>query len=1332
MRVRTFLALAVVAFSTLNIGCDEETKQLNISNFEKPTISIDSVTISTSNLGIVLSGSYKTVNSDEKISECGFYYYSEKNKDSIIKTPVAIVNNTFSVSLLLKDYGTTYYYKAYISNGVYSIESEEKSFKLLDLKDYVRISSPGIVSSNSGTVILKSDINQASGVNITEKGVIVGATEQLTIDSTHYVDKSQSSTINVTVNELAIGSKYYFRSYIKDGEYLAYSNTNSFIPHAVPSISTVQVNNIDYYSAYSGGYNICSNGLDIISKGIVWSKTVNPTVGNSYIKSLDISDEKEFTCQLTDLDPGITYYVRAFATNSDGTGYGEEFSFATIALKRPTISTDSIWDITSSSVKVSGKVISDGGTSVTERGIVLGTSHNPTVESGTKTISGNGLGGFTCSFSELLPGTTYYVRAYAINSVGVEYGAENSFTTNTTLPTVNSISASDITSSSAVISGAVTAAGGTSVTERGIVWSTSDNPTIENNKKISGDGLGEFSVTLSDLAFATTYFVRAYAINSVGVSYGSSVSFTTNAILPVLSTASITSITSNSAVSGGEITSDGGATVTARGVVWNKEENPTTELSTKTTDGTGSGSFSSSITGLEPGITYHVRAYATNSIGTAYGPDESFTTLTTIPSVITSAASDISPTTATVAGNVTATGGAEVTERGIVWGTTESPTVDDNKEISGKGHGEFSVALSNLTIATTYYARAYAVNSVGVAYGNMVQFTTGMVKPTISTVSVTSITSSSAISGGNITSDGGSTVTARGVVWSTDNNPNIELTTKTADGTGSGVFSSNITGLEPGVTYYVRAYATNSIGTSYGSEESFTTKPILSTVSTSSASEITSSSFKIGGNVTATGGADVTERGVVWGTSEDPTIDDNKKTSGKGLGEFSVTLSELTFATTYYVRAYAVNAAGVSYGSTIAVTTNAILAELSTASITSITSSSAVSGGNISSDGGAIVSARGVVWSTEKDPTISLSTKTADGTGSGSFTSNISGLEPGVKYYVRAYATNSKGTSYGSEESFTTKPILSTVSTSSASDITSSSFKIGGNVTASGGADITERGVVWDTTEEPTIDDNKKSSGEGLGEFTVTLSELTFATTYYVRAYAVNSAGVSYGNSVTVTTEAILPELSTVSITSITSSSAVSGGNISSDGGAIVTARGVVWSTEKEPTINLTTKTVDGTGSGEFSSNITGLEPGVTYYVRAYATNSIGTAYGTEVSFTADINLPSVTTNSVSSVSSTTISIGGNVTSEGGGSVIARGVVWSTTENPTVELTTKTADGSGYGSYTSSITELQPNTVYYIRAYATNAKGTAYGEQVTVQTKAQGSNEDVGNEDYEW
>jgi hypothetical protein len=92
--------------------------------------------------------------------------------------------------------------------------------------------------------------------------------------------------------------------------------------------------------------------------------------------------------------------------------------------------------------------------------------------------------------------------------------------------------------------------------------------------------------------------------------------------------------------------------------------------------------------------------------------------------------------------------------------------------------------------------------------------------------------------------------------------------------------------------------------------------------------------------------------------------------------------------------------------------------------------------------------------------------------------------------------------------------------------------------------------------------------------------------------------------------------LSTVAISTITNTTASSGGNISLDGGAAVTARGVCWSTSINPTIALSTKTIDGIGIGSFTSSITGLVAGTTYYVRAYATNSVGTAYGNQVVFT--------------------------------------------------------------------------------------------------------------------
>jgi uncharacterized protein (TIGR02145 family) len=134
-------------------------------------------------------------------------------------------------------------------------------------------------------------------------------------------------------------------------------------------------------------------------------------------------------------------------------------------------------------------------------------------------------------------------------------------------------------------------------------------------------------------------------------------------------------------------------------------------------------------------------------------------------------------------------------------------------------------------------------------------------------------------------------------------------------------------------------------------------------------------------------------------------------------------------------------------------------------------------------------------------------------------------------------------------------------------------------------------------------------------------TEVSAGITYTYRVSSFNSVGKSltYSNEVTLTpiVAPVLPTVTTTAASSITQTTATSGGNISNDGGAAVTTRGVCWSTSTNPTIALTTKTTDGTGIGPFTSNMTGLAAGTTYYIRAYATNSVGTAYGNEVSFIA-------------------------------------------------------------------------------------------------------------------
>ncbi len=299
-----------------------------------------------------------------------------------------------------------------------------------------------------------------------------------------------------------------------------------------------------------------------------------------------------------------------------------------------------------------------------------------------------------------------------------------------------------------------------------------------------------------------------------------------------------------------------------------------------------------------------------------------------------------------------------------------------------------------------------------------------------------------------------------------------------------------------------------------------------------------------------------------------------------------------------------------------------------------------------------------------------------------------------------------------------------TVTTTAISAITPNTATSGGNITYNGGAAVTARGVCWSTTTNPTTANSKTSNDTGTGSFTSSITGLTAGTTYYVRAYAINSYGTAYGAQVSFKTSAIAPTITTTSATAVTQTTAASGGNITSDGGASVTARGVCWSTAKNPTTS-NSKTSNGTGAGSFTSSITGLTANTTYYVRAYATNSVGTAYGTQVSFKTSAIAPTITTTSATAVTQTTAASGGNITSDGGASVTARGVCWSTATNPTT-ANYNTSNGAGIGSFTSSIAGLFANTTYYVRAYATNSVGTAYGTQVSFKTA-----ESVPNTYYE-
>lgn len=192
-----------------------------------------------------------------------------------------------------------------------------------------------------------------------------------------------------------------------------------------------------------------------------------------------------------------------------------------------------------------------------------------------------------------------------------------------------------------------------------------------------------------------------------------------------------------------------------------------------------------------------------------------------------------------------------------------------------------------------------------------------------------------------------------------------------------------------------------------------------------------------------------------------------------------------------------------------------------------------------------------------------------------------------------------------------------------------------------------------------------------------------------------------------------VPVLSTTEITDITNTTATSGGIITDDKGFAVTSRGVCWSTNENPSIR-DNKTENGAGGGSFISSINDLKPGTRYYVRSYATNSKGTGYGMAMSFTTNYD-PILTTKEITEITHTTATSGGNITDDGGVYITARGVAWSKSEKPSIS-DSKTDDGEGMGSFTSKIVDLDPNSTYYVRAYATNSVGTVYGNQFVFKT----------------
>lgn len=329
--------------------------------------------------------------------------------------------------------------------------------------------------------------------------------------------------------------------------------------------------------------------------------------------------------------------------------------------------------------------------------------------------------------------------------------------------------------------------------------------------------------------------------------------------------------------------------------------------------------------------------------------------------------------------------------------------------------------------------------------------------------------------------------------------------------------------LEKKTKYYYRYEFYNGYNLMWTEIFNFTTtdqqdKPTVETVATTN---VTMNSATVEGNVTNDGGSPVTQRGICYSIYENPTLSDSVRLAGTGIGRYYCEMTNLTNATTYYIRAFATNSEGTSFGDVITVRTveHPMLPTVTTDEVSDITLNTAVCGGNVLSDGFAAITERGICYATHEEPTV-FDYKVPGGEGLGLFQCRMSGLETLTTYYVRAYARNSEGYAYGNEVTFVTadETFLPEVITHEVTDFNHFYAMCGGEVVSNGGLDIIERGICWSTQPNPTTTGNKLTAGSGMGEFECRISYLFGNTTYYVRAFAANEAGMRYGNEVTFTT----------------------------------------------------------------------------------------------------------------------------------------------------------------------------------------------------------------------
>ena len=996
-----------------------------------------------------------------------------------------------------------------------------------------------------------------------------------------------------------------------------------------------------------------------------------------------------------------TYIEMYHIERYDGLSVRPVCGIDTPAPSLPTVQTNDATNVTTSGATISGTIISDGGQNVSNRGFVYGTNANNLSQSAT---CGSGTGSFSKTLTSLNSCTTYYYRAYARNSNGTAYGELMSFST-LSIPTVTTGTVSNITGTEATFSGSVSNDCNAEVTDRGFMYGTNENNLSEVVQ--CGDGTGSFMGNISNLTEGTTYYYKAYATNIAGTAYGEVRSFSTLS-LPIVTTGTASSIPATGATFSGSVRST--TMVTARGFIYGTSSENFNQIAQS---GSGYGDFTKMLSDLTQGTTYYYKAYATNSAGTAYGDTMSFTTKTLaptgyingygyvdlgLPSRTRWATCNLGSTTPEGFGNYYAWGETE-TKDTFTWETYRycngsNSTLTKYCNNANNGYEGFTDNLTTLDLEDD------------AAYMNCGERwkmpTKDEMQELIDNCDVIQ-TTHNGVNGRLFTGSNGNSIfiPAAGFMYS-----NICCYANNTDNVYRYWSSSLRTESCAGAWYFcvLRITSTGTLNdTILSSERDYgsSVRPVCPsiTVTTGTATDITINSVLLYGNVTSDGDTTVTARGFLYGTNSSNLTQTVQ--CGSGTGEYTANLTGLRLGTTYYYKAYAINRIGPAYGEVRSFTTTAIAPTVITRAASNITSTRATLSGNVTSE--SEITVCGFLYGTSSN---SLTQTVQCGNSTGDFTSDLTGLTFSTTYYYKAFATNIAGTTYGDVMSFTTPASAGILNGHNWVDLGLPS------------------GTRWATCNVGATDSedygNYYAWGETTTKSTYTENNYTYSDNPTILPSSADAATINWGSGWRMPTKTEMNELYSNCTHIWTTQNGVNGRLFTGPNGNSIflpaagrrndssldfdSSRGFYWSSSLYPA---------GPSNAwylYFFSDNYGVEGSIRYYgrsVRAVCNND-------NIGGDASISVPTVTTGTASNITATGATLSGNVTSDGGATITARGFLYGTNAS---NLTQTVQSGSGTGSFTSALTSLTSGTTYYYKAYATNSAGTAYGEVMSFTTE---------------